>query len=302
MTNRRRTTAVAGKATRSAALGLALAITLGATPWGRDGHLMVGQAAAARLPRDMPTFFRAERLRLSYLNYEPDRWRDDDMAEMNEAFRYDHYIDLENVPAAARAARDRYRYIEVLYRHTDLERPERDAGFLPFRILEVYQRLETGFRRWREAGPEERAWIEERIVNDAGVLGHYVADGSQPHHATIHFNGWSSGAPNPRGFTTARDFHGRFESGYVSAAVRPDQVVDALQGRAEPLDDVRAAVWAYLDESNRLVERLYELEQATGFDPERPHPDATAFAVERLAAGADMLRRMWYTAWVRSGE
>lgn len=283
-------------------LGLALVVTFGATPapWGHDGHLMVGRAAAAHIPADMPAFFRREVQRLSYLNFEPDRWRDSDMSEMNEAFRYDHYIDLENVPTAAREARDRFRFLAVLYRQTDLARPERDAGFLPFRIVELAQRLETGFRRWRAAGGEERAWIEERIMNDAGVLGHYVADGSQPHHSTIHFNGWSSDAPNPRNFPTTRDFHSRFESAFVSASVEPDQVRDGIEGNPEALVDVRRAVWAYLDESNELVERLYELEKDVGFDPANPHPEAAAFVLERLTAGADMLRRMWYTAWVNS--
>ena len=132
-------------------LGLALVVSLGATsaPWGREGHLMVGRAAAAHVPGDMPAFFRREVQRLSYLNYEPDRWRDNDLSEMAEAFRYDHYIDLENVPVAAREAPDRFQFLAVLYRETTLSRPERDAGFLPFRIVELAQRLETEFRRWR---------------------------------------------------------------------------------------------------------------------------------------------------------
>ena len=284
-------------------LGLTLVVTLGAisAPWGRDGHLMVGRAAAAHVPGDMPAFFRREVEELSYLNFEPDRWRDNDMVEMNEAFRYDHYIDLENVPAAAREAPDRFQFLAVLYRETTLSRPERDAGFLPFRIVELAQRLETEFRRWRTASGEEKAWIEERIVNDAGVLGHYVADGSQPHHSTIHFNGWSADAPNPRDFSTARDFHSRFESAFVSAAVTPDEVRDGIGSNPEVLGDLRSAVWAYIDESNDLVERLYELEKDVGFDPANPHPEASAFALERLTAGAEMLRNVWYTAWINSG-
>ncbi len=298
-------------------LGFAMLVTLGATPtpglpeapddqppvpWGRDGHAMVGRAAAAHVPGDMPEFFRREVQRLSYLNYEPDRWRNSDMAEMNEAFRYDHYIDLENVPAAAREARDRFQFLDVLYRQTELQRPERDGGFLPFRILELSQRLEIEFRMWRQASGEEQAWIEERIVNDAGLLGHYVADGSNPHHATIHFNGWSASAPNPRDFSTARDFHSRFESAFVAAAVTPDEVRDGTPSNPEVLGDLRSAVWAYLDESNDLVERLYELEKDVGFDPADPHPEASAFALERLTAGAEMLRNVWYAAWMNSGE
>jgi len=34
------------------------------------------------------------------------------------------------------------------------------------------------------------AFIEHKIVFYAGWLGHYVGDGSQPLHTTIHYNGW----------------------------------------------------------------------------------------------------------------
>ncbi|RMH22448.1 MAG: nuclease [Gemmatimonadetes bacterium] len=289
------------------AIGALAAVTVagtGATAfWGRTGHLLVGRAAAAHLPADMPDFFREAAPRLSYLNYEPDRWRSRDHREMDEAFKYDHYIDLENVPDSIRAAPDRFVYLTRLFRETDLAHPERDAGFLPFRILELYERMLTGFERWRAVeDPEERAWIEARILNDAGVLGHYVADGAQPHHTTIHFNGWSQNAPNPRGFTTSNDFHWRFESLFVDAAVDPERVV-AVARLAAPrrLPSVRAAVWDYLLQSNLLVERLYELEQSDGFDPNAPTDATRAFAEERLAAGARMLRDLWWTAWVESG-
>jgi hypothetical protein len=64
---------------------------------------------------------------------------------------------------------------------------------------------------------------------------------------------------------------------------------------------VRDAIWEHVKASNAIVERLYELEKEHGFDPEqRPHPEARAFAVERLAAGAEMLAAVWWTAWEES--
>ena len=270
-------------------------------PWGGHGHLISGQAAATALPPDMPEFFHAAAEQLAYLNYEPDRWRERELREMDQGFSYDHYIDLENVPDAARTAPDRFNYLEVLYRQTDLAKPERDGGLLPFRILELYGRLLTGFRRWRASDDSaERAWIAQRIINDAGVLGHYVADGAQPHHTTIHFNGWNSETPNPRGFTIERDFHSRFESGFVEANVRLQDVLPGVQTRPRRLEDVRAAVWSYLLESNEKVTRLYELEQEFGFVPNQPGSETKEFAIERLAAGANMLRALWWTAWLDS--
>ncbi|HSG46745.1 MAG TPA: hypothetical protein VLA43_02905, partial [Longimicrobiales bacterium] len=211
-----------------------------------------------------------------------------------------------------RAAADRYRYLEVLYRDTQLPRPERDAGFLPFHILELYQRLVTEWALWHEADRSgdivEQGFIEARILNDAGILGHYVTDAAQPHHTTIHFNGWNaSGAlkePNPEGFTESRDFHWRFESDFVRAHVRPEAVVTAARAwpappRWEGMEAVRDAVWGHLDRSHAQVRTLYALERDHGFTPAPgAHPATVAFTVERLSDGARVLRDLWWNAWL----
>jgi hypothetical protein len=222
---------------------------------------------------------------------------------MDQAWSYDHYIDLENVPPAAREAPDRFTYLRLLY-EAGLEVPERDAGFLPFRIHELYQRLVTGWRLWRAAAPGERRWIELRILNDAGILGHYVTDASQPHHTTIHFNGWDAEAPNPRGFTYARDFHARFESAFVDVHVEEADVARfARPGVRSVAGVARRAVWDHVRASHAEVERLYELEQEEGFDPfADAAPELRDFAARRLAAGADMLRTLWWSAWLESAE
>ena len=279
---------------------LVLAVAGTAVAWGHDGHTMVGRAAAAWLPADMPAFFTGSADRLAYLNYEPDRWRDDELAFMNEAWAYDHYIDLENVPDSVLAAGDRFEYLDGLYA-VGLEDPHESAGFLPYRIRELYQRLATGFARWRLAESDrEKGWIEERILEDAGILGHYVADAANPHHTTIHFNGWSSAAPNPEGYTTSDDFHWRFESLFVGPNVDYADVRAGVPDEAEARADVHRAVMDFIMATHELVVPLYELEKRYGFDPDNPNPETVAFAAERLAAGAVMLRDLWYSAWVES--
>jgi hypothetical protein len=272
-------------------------------PWGERGHRLAARVAAAHLPAGVPAFFLNATDQLVYLNPEPDRWREHTLTAMDQAFAYDHYIDLENVPADALDAPDRWEYLRRLY-DAGLDVPERDAGFLPYRIHELYQRVVTEWRLWRRAAPGERRWIEERIVHDAGILGHYVTDASQPHHTTIHYNGWSADAPNPRGFTTERDFHARFESTFVRAHVRAHHVEAAFPGPPpRPLDDVRAAIFDHVLESHRQVERLYELEQRVRFDSGGSVPDGhRAFAAERLASGAAMLRDLWWNAWLESAQ
>jgi hypothetical protein len=276
-------------------------------PWGEDGHTMAARAAVTGLPDAMPSFFRDARDQLEWLDPEPDRWRSRELRAMDQAFSYDHYIDFENVPGDALEAPDRWRFVEALY-EAELVRPERDVGFLPYRIEEMYQRLLTGFRLWRAADGETRTWLEARILNDAGVLGHYVTDGSQPHHTTIHFNGWNaSGArqdPNPEGFSTERDFHARFESDFVSAHVGYVDVLSRVPPGAAVLgtpDHVRTAIHGYLRATHAEVVTLYRLENAAPFDPDAPAPsEHLAFTAERLAAGASMLRDLWWSAWVDS--
>ncbi len=276
--------------------------TASAAMWGATGHEIVGEVAAAGLPGDMPAFFRDAAPQLRWLDPEPDRWRDRQATAMDEAFKYDHFIDLENVPAAALAAPDRYTYLEALFA-AGLKNPQQSAGFLPFRILELQERVTNGFARWRRAGSEqERRWIEARVINDAGILGHYVADGSNPHHTTIHYNGWAEEAPNPRGFTTAHDIHWRFESLFVDAHVNVTDVAAAVPAGTHVVPDVRQGIMDYLMATHAQVVPLYEIEQNVGFpgDSATAAPAAQAFVVDRLAAGAEMLRALWYTAWVDS--
>ena len=137
----------------AAALGAAFFLgTLAASQppvrWGSHGHTMASRAAVEGLPSEIPAFFREAADQLIYLGAEPDRWRTSELPPMDEAWKYAHYIDLENVPPGALDARDRFEFLGLLYA-ARIQRPQQTVGFLPFRILEMYQRLVTGFARWR---------------------------------------------------------------------------------------------------------------------------------------------------------
>jgi hypothetical protein len=269
--------------------------------WGFHGHTLSGRAAATNLPAALPTFFRDASAQLAYLNPEPDRWRGDGLRELNEAKRYDHYVDFEIIPDSILAIADRFRYLAAL-QSIGVADPAREAGILPYRIVEMYQGLVVQWRLWRnEQDPVRRAFIEQRIINDAGILGHYVTDGANPHHTSVHHDGWRRGYPNPRGFTTERGFHSRFESRYVEARISLADVQPHVSSRApRRLGNVRADVLAFLRDSHSRLERLYELDQVEAFGPQNRNPLHHEFTVERLAAGANMLRDLWWTAWLES--
>jgi hypothetical protein len=298
-----------GTARRPALVAVALAAAassamLGARTvrWGFYGHEIAGRAAATRLPAPLPAFFRAATEQLAYLNQEPDRWRGERDRELGEAYRYDHYIDIEIIPPAALEARDRWEYLAALAK-AGIANPPRDAGLLPFHIVELYQRLLVEWRLWRNERDEaKRRWIEQRIINDAGTLGHYVTDGANPHHTSVHHDRWAEGYPNPRGFTTVPGFHARFETAFVESHVRTAELLPHITARPRSLDDVRSEVLAFLMRSHDRLIRLYEMDLTEPFGPNTRGAAHEEFAVERLVAGANMLRDLWWTAWVRSGE
>jgi hypothetical protein len=270
--------------------------------WGLHGHDISGRAAATALPAELPGFFRNGTEQLTYLNAEPDRWRGDRSREVNEAMRYDHYIDLEIIPAIALEAPDRFHYLMRL-QDAGVANPARDAGLLQFRIVELYQRLVIEWRLWRsETDPMKRQMIEQRIMNDAGILGHYVSDAANPHHTSVHHNRWAEGYLNPRGFTTEPGFHSRFESQYVGANIQASDLIPRIERRPRTLTDIRVETMAHIKRSHDRLERLYELDQSERWSADTRGAEHREFAIERLAAGANMLRSFWWSAWIESAQ
>src|SRR5262245_20334103 len=102
-------------------LAIAVALTqpsCDAHGWGPQGHELSGRAAAMKLPEQTPKFFRKAVDQLSYLNPEPDRWRDRAESDldkaMDSAYAPDHFLDLELVPSAAFNAVNRYKFTAEL--------------------------------------------------------------------------------------------------------------------------------------------------------------------------------------------
>jgi hypothetical protein len=292
-----------GRAVAVVTLAGVLALPALLFAWGDVGHRISGEAAARALPPSAPAFLRNAARQLAYLNPEPDRWRDRTESTIDPALDRatapEHFIDMEMVPPASLAgalkARDRFAYLDTI---AAAGKQGTVMGLLPFRMLELTQQLRIDFRNWRAAPDSLKPWIEQRIVDDAGILGHYVADGSNPMHTSIHFNGWSGA--NPNGYATDTRAHSRFESIYVGANIKLADVMVHMDTVARVLPDLRSAIVDYLRQSNSHIEELYRLDKAHSFDATTTAPENKSFVVDRLVAGSRMLRDLWWTAWVTS--
>ena len=267
--------------------------------WGEKGHLTINRLAIEAAASRLPDFMNASRAHLIYNAYEPDRWREESQSAMHAAQAPDHFFDSEYWGAIPAIEADRYKFMEkVAAKKVELVQ----IGYLPYAIIENHGRLVNAFRQWRKAKTAgDRESARANAVFYAGLMGHYVGDGSQPLHMSIHYNGWAETAPNPKNFTRDRRLHSRYETAYVNAAVEDTNVRPKVRA-PERLKDVFGSIKQYLSLGFSELEPLYELEKAGEFNPEQPRAKSTEFIAAQMARAATMLGNLWYTAWIESGE
>jgi hypothetical protein len=289
--------------TRAIAALLVVLSASSAFAWGEKGHLIVNEAATLGLPTDMPHFFYQAYPELTWLGFDPDRWKGGGRS-LDAANDPDHFLDYEYVQDLP-LPESRYRFIELMVTSGKLRRfglDNAETGFLPWRIAEVAQTLQVEFRNWRFSvpGSTERTIIERDIIHLAGILGHYAGDSANPHHTTFHYNGWAG--PNPHGYAFDCGTHSRFESAFVSRAMEVSDVVPRLAA-PELHEDFFVAALEAVKESNAQVEPLYRLDRDGAFQPLGPvRKEGRDFAAQRLARGASFLRDLWWSAWINSAK
>lgn len=280
--------------------------------WGFEGHVMISRVAADKVPNSMPKFFRKAAERLAYLGPEPDRWRSTTEAALKYSQEPDHFIDFERIPADfGEWPKDRYYFMRRLFEKraaalaAGMDKKKADEllpdkiGLQPYITMEVYGRLKVAFREYRKLQTEKKdtKGVEQNIVLYAGWLGHYVADGSQPLHTTVNFDGWVE-KENPKSYRTEKGIHWEFEGPFISQHINRKDFADRV-GSPVQLKDPFNDYMAYLKESLALVPVVYDLEKSGGFK-DKGTPEAHEFARKRMAAGSQMLLNLWYTAWMES--
>jgi hypothetical protein len=130
---------------------------------------------------------------------------------------------------------------------------------LPFAAAEVYGHLVADMRYLRKARAEgkDTSFLEQTCAFYVAWMGHYIGDGSQPLHDTIHHDGWQG--PDPKGYTRDPKIHGRFESQYVDAiALTEGDIVDRIGQPGHLTGDVFDSILTHLDEAGSNVEAIYK--------------------------------------------
>ncbi len=288
-----------------------------ASAWGSAGHRMIGEAALGGLPDALPDFLKTSQAIADVGEYSRELDRSKGAGRLHDQnLDPGHFMDVMDDGTilggpkltALPGTREDF---ETALRASSTSSWK--AGWLFYSIVERQQQLTKDLAYWRvlkaalghEKNPTHKAWLmadqkrrEGLILANLGQLSHFVGDGAQPLHVTIHFNGWGD-FPNPENYTRAR-IHTPFEGEFVAANVQLKQVREAMSPPTAislPLD---GQVTGYLAETAARVVPLYALEKRGGFT--NANPEGVRFAIQRLAAGASELRNLLVTAWSDSSR
>lgn len=280
--------------------------------WGKDAHKIINRVAVESLPGNLPAFLRTHKAidEIEYLGPEPDRWRSPADSELSAAQAPEHFIDLELADQVAPAGLPSKRgdfLCELAQARS--HNPQmagtltaQKVGLLPWIIDEWFERLRVDMHQYRTLRATHRPLrsAQQAVLYDAGILGHFIADGSQPLHTTINFNGWVE-ARNPERFTRGHSIHHRFEATFVHDNIHANDIQPLVSSQPKLLRSPFRDFVIYLRSSHARVPELYRLEKIGDF---RDHGTAASrtFTAERMAAGATMLRDAIYTAWVQSAS
>lgn len=296
---------------------LGLSLVLAATPsaafaWGGRGHAVIDQAALATLPADGPLFLRDHAEFIAEEAGAPDTWRgsSEPFSKIDEDPNHTWFA--ERLRFLDRVPRSRYAFVLALYReHQRVRKIDPKAaerlnvrwtGTLPYAVMEGYGRIVAGMRslRSKQSRGEPTANIERTIAFYTAWMSHYIADGTNPHHASIHCEGWVG--DNPKGYARGGAIHGKFEIGYADAIdLRSTDIVGRIGAPGRQQGDLFDAVLAFLDDSNREVETIFDLDKRGVLDDPSSR-EGRDFVYRRSAAGAAMLRDLLYRAWKESAK
>jgi hypothetical protein len=284
---------------------------LAANAWGEVGHMMISRAAAQSLPASVPAFLRTPDAvtEIARLGPEADNLKDAGTSEDRDADT-GHYVDIGDdgaifgVPLnALPPTREAY---DTALRASGSN--EYKAGYLPYSIIDGFEIVRKDLAYWRAddymarnaTDPAARTYFaglralrETLTIRDIGFWSHFVGDGSQPLHVTLHFNGWDK-------YPGSQGLHARFESDYVNRNIDLKTVSAHMKPLVACNCTIEAETARYLAATNTQTIPTYTLFEQGVF---ASRTDAGVnFTADRLAAGADELRDLIVEAWRQSED
>jgi hypothetical protein len=269
------------------AIGLTAVLVGIANAWWSGGHESIAEAAAARLPDDVPSFYRRGGRHLAHFAVEPDRWKNREAPFLRRSEEGNHFLDTEDLDGKTLPATHRFDAMKLLY--VELKKDPNKVG-LPYAMMENYERLMIAFYDHRK-NPESESVTMKCLVY-GGTLAHYTGDAAMPLHTTRDYDG----RVQADGSVKQKGVHAKVDGFPEKNKITVEEICRGLE--AKQIDNVWEHVNKFIAESHTHVEKCYEFDAAGAFD--KATDESRAFILSRCRAAAQLTLDLWYTAWIRS--
>lgn len=250
--------------------------------WGKKAHKLVNVKAIEFLPDEMSEML-AWKDYVGEHSIDPDLRKDTDSTEGPK-----HYIDIDFYPEFlnGKMIEDR----EQLAQKYGAEKIVK-MGLLPWATLDTYKMLEKSFKEKNR----------DKILIYISDLGHYVADGHQPFHTVLNYDGQLS---------DQRGIHGRYESEMVNKYI--DEITsEVTKGKIEYISEPLDFVFDYLTRSNSFAPVIFDADK-TAYEITSSHGSDDYYRLlwfrtkyvttYQLSNASSVLASFIYSAWVDAGK
>ncbi len=264
------------------AFTLTLILTTAVFPWGKVGHKLINKEAIEILPPEMIAFKEWKSYLIQHAADADDR-RDLDKSESKR-----HYIDIDFY--------NDFNNDKMIYDKQTLISMYGDSvvisiGTLPWTTVETYNNLVQAFKE----NDRDKALI---YVAD---LAHYVADGHQPFHTVLNYNGQ---------LTHQKGMHSRYESFMIDKFY--DNIFPLLHPNkanyiSQPLD----FIFNYISNSNSIYNVILDADNYA-FQKANSREDYEYYRLLwfktkyitsiQITKAAEDVASLIYSAWVDAGK
>ncbi len=250
--------------------------------WGDKGHKKITAFAFKLLPSEI-NFSDSVKEEIINRSVDPDYRKKEDPTEPNK-----HFIDIDYYKEFLEGRMiQSYDSLKLLYPDSVIT----DIGILPWATIDTYQKLVNAFKSNNKS----------QIILYGSDLAHYIADGHQPLHTTLNYNGQ---------LTSQKGIHFRYEIEMF------DKNLDELDIRfitptPKYVKNVEDFIFDYITKSNTYVELILSADKSASKNSKYLYDDEYYRALwfrtkyitsDQINTAAYALASLIYSAWIDSGK
>ncbi|MGE5500231.1 MAG: hypothetical protein ACM3Q2_19320 [Syntrophothermus sp.] len=251
-------------------------------PWGDKGHKLTASKAFESLPEELSFMSRWKGYIVEH-STDPDHRKKEDKSEPKK-----HFIDIDYYQEFQKG--------NVILNKDSLinkygEKVFMEQGILPWATETTLEALTKAFRQMDTSA----------IKLYASDLAHYVADGFQPQHATVNYDGKLTGQ---------KGIHYRYESVMIDSNLT-ELSHDVKPEGAYFVSEPEKYIFSYIDGSDFYAETILSADRFA-FKASGEKYDANYYklmwfrtkymTVQQIDSAARALASLYYTAWVNAGK